>query len=57
MTLTILCYNPHKVEADEAFRVSAPEEAEKAQTQYQAWLEKAHRGRKPVTQPNTAQSQ
>lgn len=46
----ILCYNPLKAKADEAFRVSALEEAEKALTAYQAWLEKPRRGRKTSTQ-------
>lgn len=46
----ILCYNPLKAKADEAFRVSALEEAEKALTEYQTWLEKPHRGRKTSAQ-------
>lgn len=46
----ILCYNPLKARADEAFRVSALEEAERALTEYQVWLEKPRRGRKTSTQ-------
>lgn len=46
----ILCYNPLKAKADEAFRVSALEEAEQALVAYQEWLVKPHRGRKPSTQ-------
>ena len=46
----ILCHNPLKAKTDEAFRVSALEEAENALSEYQAWLEKPHRGRKTSTQ-------
>ncbi|QQE78184.1 IS1634 family transposase [Alicyclobacillus sp. SO9] len=46
----ILCYNPLKAKADEAFRTSALEEAEQALVDYQTWLDKPHRGRKASTQ-------
>ena len=46
----ILCHNPLKAKTDEAFRVSALEEAEQALVEYGTWLEKPHRGRKTNTQ-------
>ena len=46
----ILCYNPIKVKTDEAFRVTALEEAQEALVALQDRLEKPHRGRKTSTQ-------
>jgi len=46
----ILCHNPIKAKADETFRVTALEEAEKALAEWQDRLEKPHRGRKASTQ-------
>jgi len=46
----ILCHNPIKAKADETFRVTALEEAEKALAKWQDRLENPHRVRKASTQ-------
>ena len=49
-TRYVLCHNPIKAKADEAFRVTALEEAQNALPELQQRLDTPHRGRKPGAQ-------